>query len=91
MKEHWDPAVEFIRPRGGFFLWGALPEGADTLELMTKGIEAGAVFVPGAAFTPVEGTHSTLRLAFSFVEADTLVEGVKRLAPVVNEAVARTR
>ncbi|OFR88400.1 aminotransferase [Micrococcus sp. HMSC067E09] len=91
VKEHWDPAVEFIRPQGGFFLWGSLPEGADTLELMTEGIKAGAVFVPGAAFTPVEGTHSTLRLAFSFVEAEKLVEGVKRLAPVVNEAVARTR
>ncbi|MGG6495663.1 UNVERIFIED_CONTAM: hypothetical protein NY603_22345, partial [Bacteroidetes bacterium 56_B9] len=51
------------------------------LEVMHRGIEAGAVFVPGAAFTPVEGTHSTLRLAYSFVAAEKLVEGVRRLAP----------
>ena len=91
IREHWDPAVEFIDPRGGFFLWATLPEGVDTLEMMTEGIKAGAVFVPGAAFTPVEGTHSTLRLAYSFVSAEKLTEGVRRLAPVVNEAVARTR
>ena len=46
---------------------------------------------PGAAFTPVEGTHSTLRLAYSFVEAEKLVEGVRRLAPAVNESIARDR
>ena len=47
--------------------------------------------MPGAAFTPVEGVHSTLRLAYSFVAEDALVEGVRRLAPVVNEAVAQAR
>ena len=89
--EHWDPGVEFITPRGGFFLWATLPGGVDTIELMHRGIEAGAVFVPGGAFTPVEGVHSTLRLAYPFVEAERLVEGVRRLAPVVNDAVARAR
>ena len=49
------------------------------------------MFVPGAAFTPVEGTHSTLRLAYSFVDAEKLVEGVRRLAPAVNESIARAR
>lgn len=49
------------------------------------------MFVPGAAFTPVEGTHSTLRLAYSFVAAEKLVEGVRRLAPAVNESIARAR
>lgn len=91
VREHWDPAVEFITPQGGFFLWATLPAGVDTLEVMHRGIEAGAVFVPGAAFTPVEGTHSTLRLAYSFVAAEKLVEGVRRLAPAVNESIARAR
>ena len=88
LTEHWDPAFEYTAPRGGFFLWGSLPAGVDTLELMREGIAAGAVFVPGAAFTPVEGVHSTLRLAYSFVDEETLVEGVRRLAPVVDGAVA---
>ena len=91
LTEHWDPAFEYTAPRGGFFLWGSLPAGVDTLELMREGIAAGAVFVPGAAFTPVEGVHSTLRLAYSFVDEDTLVEGVRRLAPVVERAVAEAR
>ncbi|MDY6054625.1 PLP-dependent aminotransferase family protein [Micrococcus sp.] len=87
VDEHWRPGFEYTAPRGGFFLWGRLPPGVDTVELMRAGIEAGAVFVPGAAFTPVEGMHSTLRLAYSFVDEDTLVEGVRRLAPVVQAAV----
>ena len=91
VREHWDPAVEFITPQGGFFLWATLPAGVDTLEVMHRGIEAGAVFVPGAAFTPVEGTHSTLRLAYSFVAAEKLLEGVRRLAPAVNESIDRAR
>lgn len=91
VREHWDPAVEFADPKGGFFLWATLPQGVDTLALMHRGIEAGAVFVPGAAFSPVEGLHSTLRLAYPFVDADRLVEGVRRLAPAVNEAVAAAR
>lgn len=91
VREHWDPAVDVITPRGGFFLWATLPQGVNTLELMHRGIEAGAVFVPGAAFTPVDGIHSTLRLAYPFVESEKLVEGVRRLAPVVNEAVAANR
>ena len=36
--------------------------------------KAGAVFVPGGAFTPVDGVHSTLRLAYPFVEAERLVD-----------------
>lgn len=27
VREHWDPAVEFITPQGGFFLWATLPAG----------------------------------------------------------------
>ncbi|MDO5634389.1 MAG: PLP-dependent aminotransferase family protein [Micrococcus sp.] len=91
VREHWDPSVEFITPKGGFFLWGSMPDGVDTLELMQAGIQAGAVFVPGAAFSPVEGPHSTLRLAFPFAEAERLVEGVRRLAPAVNAAVDAVR
>lgn len=91
LAEHWDPAFTYTPPAGGFFLWGSLPAGIDTVELMRAGIDAGAVFVPGAAFTPVAGVHSTLRLAYSFVAEDALVEGVRRLAPVVNGAVAQAR
>ncbi|MGC5048132.1 PLP-dependent aminotransferase family protein [Micrococcus porci] len=91
IAEHWDPGFTFTPPAGGFFLWGSLPAGVDAVELMHRGIAAGAVFVPGAAFTPVPGTHSTLRLAYSFVDEETLAEGVRRLAPVVNTAMEGAR
>ena len=65
-----------------------LPEGIDTYPLLHQGIDAGVVFVPGAAFTATAGPSNKLRLAFSAVPPETLREGVKRLAPVLAEAIA---
>jgi DNA-binding transcriptional MocR family regulator len=69
-------------------VWLTLPEGIDTYPLLYKGIDAGVVFVPGAAFSAAGGPSNKLRLAFSAVPPETLREGVKRLAPVLAEAIA---
>ncbi|NKX51462.1 PLP-dependent aminotransferase family protein, partial [Arthrobacter deserti] len=52
-------------------------------------IEAGVVFIPGAAFTPSNRPSTKLRLAFSAVSAENIREGVRRLAPVLQEAIER--
>jgi DNA-binding transcriptional MocR family regulator len=75
-------------PEGGFFVWVALPEGVDTYPLLHKAIDAGVVFIPGAAFTPSDEPSNKLRLAFSAVPPDAIREGVRRLAPVLQEALA---
>ncbi len=51
-------------------------------------IDAGVVFIPGAAFTPSDEPSNKLRLAFSAVPPDAIAEGVRRLAPVLQEAIA---
>jgi DNA-binding transcriptional MocR family regulator len=61
----------------------------DTYPLLQAGIDAGVVFVPGAAFTATPGPSNTLRLAFSAVPPESLREGVRRLAPVLAAALAR--
>ena len=45
--------LSWTRPEGGFFVWVTLPEGVDTYPLLQKAIDAGVVFIPGAAFTPL--------------------------------------
>ncbi|WP_231687126.1 PLP-dependent aminotransferase family protein [Arthrobacter alpinus] len=87
LEEFMPQGVSWTRPAGGFFIWLTLPEGIDTYPLLYKGIDAGVVFVPGAAFSVVPGPSNKLRLAFSAVPPTALREGVKRLAPVLAEAV----
>ncbi|MHA7270223.1 aminotransferase-like domain-containing protein [Arthrobacter sp. HLT1-20] len=88
LTEFMPAGVQWTRPEGGFFVWLTLPEGIDTYPLLYKGIDAGVVFVPGAAFSASHAPSNKLRLAFSAVPPETLREGVKRLAPVLAEAIA---
>lgn len=87
LDEHMPAGVSWNRPAGGFFIWLTLPEGIDTYPLLHEGIEAGVVFVPGAAFTGAELSNS-LRLAFSAVNSESIREGVRRLAPVLAKAIS---
>ena len=79
--------LSWTRPDGGFFVWVTLPEGVDTYPLLRKAIDAGVVFIPGAAFTPSDDPSNKIRLAFSAVPPEAIREGVRRLAPVLREAV----
>lgn len=79
--------IEWTTPIGGFFVWVTLPEGIDTYPLLHEAIDAGVVFIPGAAFTPSNAPSNKLRLAFSGVEPERIREGVRRLAPVIRAAV----
>ncbi|MFQ4148729.1 PLP-dependent aminotransferase family protein [Arthrobacter sp. LAPM80] len=87
LEEFMPAGVTWTRPEGGFFVWLTLPEGIDTYPLLHKGIDAGVVFIPGAAFSSHQRPSNKLRLAFSAVPPETLHEGVRRLAPVLAEAI----
>lgn len=87
LEEHMPPGLTWTRPDGGFFVWVTLPEGLDTYPLLEKAIDAGVVFIPGAAFTPSDEPSNKLRLAFSAVPPEAITEGVRRLAPVLREAI----
>ncbi len=86
LAEELPDGVHWTTPDGGFFVWVTLPEGIDTYPLLYKAIDAGVVFIPGAAFTPSDEPSNKLRLAFSAVAPEDIVEGVRRLAPILREA-----
>lgn len=86
LSEHLPDGVSWTVPDGGFFVWLSLPEGVDTYPLLREAIDAGVVFIPGAAFTPSDEPSNKLRLAFSAVSAEDIREGVRRLAPVLRRA-----
>ncbi|WP_306906680.1 aminotransferase-like domain-containing protein [Arthrobacter pascens] len=88
LDEHMPDGISWTTPEGGFFVWVTLPQGVDTYPLLQKAIDAGVVFIPGAAFTPSDEPSNKLRLAFSAVPPEAITEGVRRLAPVLREAIA---
>jgi 2-aminoadipate transaminase len=76
-------------PKGGFFLWATLPAGYSDTALLERALEARLVFVIGSAFY-VDGTgHEKIRLSFSAPPPDRIEEGVRRLAAVMQPAMAR--
>ncbi|MEZ2391457.1 PLP-dependent aminotransferase family protein [bacterium RCC_150] len=87
LEEHMPAGLSWTKPDGGFFVWVTLPEGVNTYPLLKKAIDAGVVFIPGAAFKHSDEPSNKLRLAFSAVSPDAIVEGVRRLAPVLQEAI----
>ena len=71
-------------PDGGYFVWLDLPDGVDASAVFDRAAEAGVAVVKGTDFFPRgQGGESSLRLAFSFVSADELAEGIARLARTV--------
>jgi 2-aminoadipate transaminase len=75
--------ARWSRPEGGYFLWLELGEEVDARDLLDRAEAAGVTFVPGADFG---GSPNSLRLAFSFVDAAAVGEGISRLASLVPAA-----
>ena len=73
----------YNRPEGGLFLWVELPEQLDALELLPKAIDNDVAYVTGKPFYTDGTGHNTLRLNFSYAEDSQIVEGVNRLAKVI--------
>jgi len=76
------PEARWSHPEGGYFIWLELPEGTDATALLGPAGKVGVTYVPGTDFG---GAPNTARLAFSFVSADEIREGVRRLATLVRE------
>jgi 2-aminoadipate transaminase len=75
-------------PEGGYFIWLDLPAGVDAGELLGRAEAAGVTFVRGSDFfVPGGGGESSARLAFSFVSAAEIADGVARLAELLPVAV----
>jgi DNA-binding transcriptional MocR family regulator len=69
----------FAPPSGGMFVWGRFTDGLDTRKLLAHAIDAGVVFVPGAAFYSENGDPSTARFCFSMCAPARIKEGIGRL------------
>ena len=88
MEETFPDCVTFTRPEGGLFLWVTLPKGVNARDVFMKCLEKKVAFVPGGPFFPNGGNENTLRLNYSNMPEDRIVEGIKRLAVVLKAELA---
>jgi 2-aminoadipate transaminase len=86
-KEHMPKEVSWTEPEGGLFLFVTLPDYLDAEQLFQKAIEKKVAFVIGKVFYCNGKGKNTLRLNFSFVNDEQNIEGVKRLAEVIQEEI----
>ena len=75
----------FTRPDGGLFAWVVLPDYMDAKELQMKCLEKKVAFVPGGSFFPNGGHENTLRLNYSCMPEEKIVQGITALCQTIKE------
>lgn len=88
MSEYFPHGASWNKPEGGLFIWATMPEVIDTGDLLAKAIGKGVAFVPGTgAYVDGRGANS-MRLNFSGVKEDEIIEGIRRIGEVAREQLA---
>ena len=89
LRESFGDLARFEAPRGGIFVWVALPSGVDTDRLVAPAAARGVEFNPGSGWCtdPVYGS-SRMRLCFGHLGSDDIAAGIAALAEVVSANVS---
>jgi 2-aminoadipate transaminase len=87
LTEYLPSEVTWTHPAGGLFLWLRLPDGMDSRKLFEVALKQNVAFVPGASFfaAPDRDSNLFLRLNFSYMHPDLIVEGIRRIGVAVKE------
>lgn len=86
MKKYFPEGVTWTHPKGGLFTWVTVPEHIDTKKLLVKSLETIKVaYVPGASFFPNGGINNTMRVNYSTMDDDHIIEGIKKLGTLLKE------
>lgn len=80
-----DKGVKWTKPDGGLFLWVTLPDNMDCDAIFKKALEKKVAYVVGSAFYVGGHKKNSFRLNFSYPSEEQIIEGVKRLADLINE------
>jgi 2-aminoadipate transaminase len=85
MAEYFPHGATWNRPEGGLFVWATLPDAINTEDLLARALTKGVAFVPGtSAYVDGRGIHS-MRLNFSGVTEERIIEGIRRIGEAAGE------
>ena len=86
MEKEFPAGTTWTHPEGGLFLWLTFPEGVSALKVFNKCIEQKVAGVIGDAFFPNEKTDRTMRINYSNMPDERIIEGIKRMAKAIRES-----
>ncbi|UYZ00837.1 PLP-dependent aminotransferase family protein [Peribacillus frigoritolerans] len=84
MKEFFPKNLSYSEPEGGLFIWVELPEGIDSTHIFTECLKNNVACVPGTPFFPNGTQKNTLRLNYSNMSNEKIIEGIKRMGEVLH-------
>lgn len=85
MRRELPEGCKFTDPQGGLFTWIELPAHMNAKDLSMKCLEEKVAFVTGTGFYPNGGHENTLRLNYSNMPEDRIVEGMTKLCRIIRE------
>ncbi len=89
MDEYFPKEAKWKRPEGGMFVWVTLPEYVNTREMFPKALEENVAYVVGDAFFVDDEGYNTMRLNFTHSSEEEILEGIKRLAKVIEHEIQK--
>jgi 2-aminoadipate transaminase len=78
------PEATYVRPKGGYYVWLTLPEGADGDAVAACAASNGVAIIAGSRFYTSPGPKNRVRLAFSHASPKEIDEGVRRVAEALH-------
>ena len=85
IDEKFPNTVRYKNPGGGLFIWLELPAGKDGRELLKRALKEKVSFIPGTSFYPAGDRHNEIRLNFSNMKPEKIIEGMSKLAEITKE------
>lgn len=87
IQESFPDNITFSIPNGGLFAWVELPVEMDARIYLEKCLKENVAFVPGGSFFPNGGHENTLRINFSNMPDEKIIEGIRRMGKILNEMI----
>lgn len=88
IEKYFPQDIMYTKPNGGLFIWCDLMHNVDTLAISKKAIENKVVYVPGNTFmVDMNKQCSALRLNYSTMSDEKIIEGIRRLGKLFNEII----
>lgn len=85
MERMMPDGVEWTYPAGGLFLWLTFPEGKSANAIFRKCLEKNVAGVTGDAFYPNGKTDRNMRINYSNMPDEKIIEGIRRMAEAIKE------
>lgn len=89
MEKEFPPEAKFTHPNGGLFTWIELPEYINTKEMAQQCLARNVAYVPGEGFFPDAGHDNCIRLNYSCMPEEKIVQGMTILGEVIKENIKK--